>query len=43
MSFGDKGDGYCAPNGRPSHLTGTLKGLPPSPGLMSLDKKGNAG
>ena len=43
MSFGDKGEAYCAPSGLPNHLTGTLNGLPPSPGFINRDKKGNAG
>ena len=43
MFLGDIGDAYLAPNGLPYHLTGTLNGLPPSPGFIDLDKKGNAG
>ena len=43
MFFGEKGDLNSEPSGLPYHITGTLKGLPPSPGSMFLDKKGRAG
>ena len=43
MSFGENGDAYSEPRGRPYHVTGTLKGLPPSFGWIFLLKNGNAG
>ena len=43
MSFGEKGDLNSEPSGLPYQTTGTLKGLPPSPDSMFLDKNGRAG
>jgi hypothetical protein len=43
ISFGEEGDSNSDPSGLPYQITGTLNGLPPTPGLISLDKKGKAG
>ena len=43
ISLGDLGEIYSDPSGLPYQVTGTLKGLPPSPGWIFRLKKGNAG